>query len=96
VSTFDISIARNIQIGGAKNIQVRLDAFNAFNASAITGRNASMTLTDTTPTATISNLPYDAAGNLIATRSQPSNAGFGVANAYQKPRSIQIQIRLGF
>jgi hypothetical protein len=95
VSTFDLSLARNIRFGGV-NIQIRLDAFNVLNAAAITGVNASMTLTNTTPTATVSNLPFDAAGNLIANRSLPSNAGFGVANAYQNPRKIQAQIRFVF
>jgi hypothetical protein len=42
------------------------------------------------------NLPFDASGNLIATRSLPKNAGFGVANAYQTPRSMQVQIRFSF
>ena len=45
---------------------------------------------------TITNLPFDSSGNLIATRSQPKNAGFGVANAYQGARSLQAQIRFVF
>lgn len=45
---------------------------------------------------TITNLPFDANGNLIPTRSQPKNAGFGVVNGYQSPRSLQAQIRFNF
>ena len=45
---------------------------------------------------TQANLPFDANGNLVATRSQPKNAGFGVANAYQNPRTLQAQIRFSF
>ena len=42
------------------------------------------------------NLPYDAAGNLIDARSLPRGAGFGVANGYQAPRSVQAQVRFSF
>jgi hypothetical protein len=42
------------------------------------------------------NLPYDASGTPVATRSQPKNAGFGVATAYQAPRTLQAQIRFSF
>ncbi|HXG57336.1 MAG TPA: hypothetical protein VNJ03_18290 [Vicinamibacterales bacterium] len=45
---------------------------------------------------TATNLPFDANGNLIASRSLPRGAGFGVANAYQNPRTIQAQIRFSF
>jgi len=40
---------------------------------------------------TQTNLPYDAAGNVVASRSQPKNAGFGVANAYQAPRGCRCR-----
>jgi hypothetical protein len=61
-------------------------------------RNATMQLQNTTAAAagTITNLPYDANGNLIPSLSQPKNAGFGVATAYQIPRSVQAQIRFQF
>jgi hypothetical protein len=45
---------------------------------------------------TMVNLPYDASGNTVASRSLPKNAGFGVANAYQAPRTLQAQIRFSF
>ncbi len=45
---------------------------------------------------TATNLPYDANGNLVASRSLPHGAGFGVANAYQTPRQVQLQIRFRF
>jgi hypothetical protein len=44
-----------------------VDAFNALNLSRITGRNTTMQVTSTTD-ATIQNLPFDASGNLIASR----------------------------
>ena len=57
-----------------------------------------MNLANTTAAAAtaITNLPYDASGNLIPTLSLPRNAGFGVATLYQVPRSVQAQIRFSF
>jgi hypothetical protein len=45
---------------------------------------------------TITNLPYDSAGNVIPTRARPNGAGFGVATDYQPPRSVQFQARFSF
>ena len=45
---------------------------------------------------TATNLPFDANGNLIDTRSRPRGAGFGVATNYQNPRTVQAQIRFSF
>ena len=43
------------------------------------------------------NLPFDpATGNVVPARSLPRGAGFGVANAYQNPRTIQVQVRFSF
>jgi hypothetical protein len=94
-SAFDLAIARNIRFGGNRQVQLRLDMFNAPNEARITGRNATLSVaspTDPTP----ANLAFDAAGNLLPTRSLPKNAGFGVANGYQNPRTLQAQIRFSF
>jgi hypothetical protein len=95
-SLLDLAIARNIRLGGGRNLQLRVDLFNAPNTSIITGRNTTMNLSSPSDPVTITNLPYDANGNLILTRSQPKNAGFGVANNYQNPRTAQIQVRFSF
>jgi hypothetical protein len=95
-SVFDLSIARNIKLGGNRQVQLRADMFNAPNSAIITGRNASVTLASPSDPVTALNLPYDAAGNLIPARSLPRGAGFGVANNYQAPRSVQVQIRFSF
>jgi hypothetical protein len=74
---------------------LRLDVFNMPNEARVTGRNSTVSVAspiDGTPT----NLPFDASGKVIASRSQPKNAGFGVANGYQSPRTIQAQIRFAF
>ncbi|MGH9657607.1 MAG: hypothetical protein ACRD96_03625, partial [Bryobacteraceae bacterium] len=94
-NVMDLAIARTIRLTGNRRLQFRLDMFNAFNEAHITGRNNTMNVASPLDS-TIANLPFDAAGNLIATRLQPKNAGFGVATTYQNPRTTQMQIRLSF
>jgi hypothetical protein len=55
-----------------------------------------MNLTSPKDPVRATNLPFDADGNLVATRSLPRAAGFGVATNYQAPQSIQGQIRFSF
>ncbi|MPY89166.1 MAG: hypothetical protein GEU99_14720 [Luteitalea sp.] len=95
-SVLDFSIARNIRLGGNRSIQLRVDMFNAPNSAIIDGRNTTMDLSDPSSPATATNLPFDADGNLIESRSRPDDGGFGVATGYQSPRSIQVQIRFLF
>ena len=70
--------------------------FNAFNRAAITNRNSNLQLASPAAATTITNLPFDAAGNVIPTLSLPRGAGFGVATGYQAPRTMQIQARFAF
>jgi len=95
-SVLDLSIARNIRLGGSRNLQLRVDMFNAPNAAGITGRNTSLQLTSPADPVTPLNLPFDADGNLLPNRVRPNQAGFGAVNGYQAPRTIQAYIRLGF
>ena len=60
------------------------------------GRNTTMNLASPSDPVTITNLPFDANGNLIDARSRPRGAGFGVATGYQNPRTVQAQIRFSF
>jgi hypothetical protein len=55
-----------------------------------------MNLASPSAPATVTNLPFDAAGNVIAARATPAGAGFGVATDYQPPRQIQLQARFSF
>ncbi|MEO7190788.1 MAG: carboxypeptidase regulatory-like domain-containing protein [Vicinamibacterales bacterium] len=101
-STLDLNITRQIRLGGGRTIQLRLDMFNAPNSAIITGRNTTMNLNNPGDPLTITNLPYDANGNLtldangVPNRNLPRNAGFGVVNGYQSPRTMQAQIRFQF
>jgi hypothetical protein len=95
-SAFDLTIARNIRMGGARNLQLRVDMFNAPNQAIVTNRNTTMNLASPADPVTITNLPYDASGAILANRVKPSGAGFGQATAWQNPRSMQFQIRFSF
>ena len=96
-STLDLAIARNIRFPHGRSIQLRVDMFNAPNSASITGRNATMNLSNPNDPVTITNLPFDpATGELVASRSLPRGAGFGVANNYQTARTLQGQIRFSF
>ena len=95
-SVLDLSIARNIRLGGGRVLQLRADMFNAPNSSQITGRQNTLTFnspTDPTPV----NLPYDpATGAILPNRVRPTQAGTGAVNAYQAARNVQGYIRFSF
>jgi hypothetical protein len=95
-NTIDLAIARNIRLPKGRNIQLRVDMFNAFNEARITGRNTTIALNSPNDPVTQTNLPFDAAGNLIDARSRPRNSGTGVVTGYQAPRSVQMQMRFAF
>src|SRR6185436_7093996 len=95
-SQIDLTIARNIRLGGARNLQLRVDMFNAPNAAGITARNTTMNLVSPADPVTITNLPYDATGAILPARVRPSNSGFGQATAWQNPRAVQFTVRFSF
>jgi hypothetical protein len=95
-SVFDLAIARNIRLGSGRNLQLRVDMFNAPNSAIVAGRNATVNLSSPNDPVTANNLPFDPNGNLIDARSRPRGAGFGVANNYQAPRAVQVQVRFSF
>jgi hypothetical protein len=99
LSTLDLSIARTIRLGAARtqrNVQLRVDLFNAPNSAIITGRATTINFPSPNNPVTITNLPYLADGTLNPTRSRPRGAGVGVATDYQSPRRVQVQARFSF
>ncbi|HKY20616.1 MAG TPA: carboxypeptidase-like regulatory domain-containing protein [Vicinamibacterales bacterium] len=94
-NTFDFAIARNIRLGGNRQLQFRVDIFNAFNTVNITNRQRELQLNSPTDQ-TIRNPQYLADGSLNAARLTPRTAGFGAATEAADLRTIQVQIRLGF
>ena len=96
ISQLDMSISRQIRLPRGISAQLRMDVFNVFNQAGITNRNTTMTMASPSTPTTITNLPYDATGATVASRSLPRGAGFGVATAYQNPRTMQMQLRFSF
>jgi hypothetical protein len=99
----DLAIARNIRFGkGTRQLQLRVDAFNAFNQAAITGRQNQIQFNSPTDQ-TIRNSQFLADGSVDPNRVQPRNAGFGAANAWSTnvingnyQRVIQVTLRVQF
>jgi hypothetical protein len=92
---WDFAIARDIQLGGGRQVEFRADVFNAFNALIITGRQTQLQLNSPTDP-TVRNNQYLADGTLNPARIRPADAGFGAANASEDLRSLQLQFRLKF
>jgi hypothetical protein len=70
-------------------LEVRLDAFNALNHTQFTGLNSQVNFASLT-NPTITNLSYDASGNVIR------NNGFGSINGVAPARTLQLVTRLTF
>jgi hypothetical protein len=91
----DLSIARNIRLGGGRSAQFRVDLFNAFNTVVFDRRVTQLQLTN--PTAqTIRNNQFLADGSLNPARIRPRDAGFGAANRALAMRTVQVQLRFRF
>ena len=93
--TLDLTIARNIRLGGSRQIQFRLDAFNALNTVVYNGRVTQVQLNSPTDQ-TVRNAQYLPDGSVDPNRLTPRNAGFGAVTSAQAMRSIQAQIRFSF
>ncbi len=97
VHSTDLSISRAlVRSEKGLSVTVRLDLFNAFNQAAVTNRNTTAIFASPTTNSVITNLPYDASGNVVQSFAKPRGAGFGVATAYQSPRTMQAQVRFAF
>jgi outer membrane receptor protein involved in Fe transport len=98
----DLAIARNIRIGGSRQFQLRVDAFNAFNQGFINGRNTSINYNSPTDL-TVRNSQFLADGTVDPNRLKPNQAGFGAANSWTNSsingnyqRVIQFSVRFQF
>ena len=107
VKLVDTAIVRNIKVGGARQLQFRLDVFNAFNTTIINARqnqiqyNSPTDLTIRNPqfvaAAGNTTLAPGAAGSVLnSARVAPKDAGFGAATGAQTMRNLQLQIRFQF
>ena len=89
IVNLDLSLSKNIPVGKRAKIEVRLDMFNALNHTQFTGVNNTANFASLS-NPTITNLPYDASGNLVR------NNGFGSINGVAPPRTLQLVTRLTF
>jgi outer membrane receptor protein involved in Fe transport len=99
----DLAIQRNIRFGkGSRQVQLRVDAFNAFNQGFINGRQTGIQYNSPTDL-TIRNSQTLADGSNDPGRVLPRNAGFGAATGWTNSgingnyqRVIQFTVRFQF
>ena len=89
IQNLDLSLSKSFPFGGKRRLEIRLDAFNALNLVTYTGVNSTIffrSLTDST----ITNLPYDASGNLV------NKNGVGTVSSVGPARQMQAVVRFTF
>jgi hypothetical protein len=86
---FDMSLQKNFALGERVALQLRCDAFNAFNHTQFSGVNSAAIFVPIPPTftPTIVNLPAPGV---------PSDTDFGTASAVRDPRELQLVARFVF
>jgi hypothetical protein len=93
--TVDLALVRNFRLGGGRQAQVRVDAFNAFNVVVYNRVQTQLQLTNPIDQAP-RNAQFNDDGSLNSTRTQPKSSGFGAANRAQAMRTVQLTFRLSF
>jgi Carboxypeptidase regulatory-like domain/TonB-dependent Receptor Plug Domain len=89
INNLDLSISKNFTIVRNMKFEFRLDMFNALNTDQFTTINHTVNFASLT-NRTITNLPYDAQGNLT------QRNGFGTISGVAPPRTLQLVTRLTF
>jgi hypothetical protein len=93
--TVDLALVRNFRLGGGRQAQVRVDAFNAFNVLVYNGRQTQLQLTNPVDQ-DVRNAQFLDNGSVDPNKTQPKNAGFGAVNSAQDMRTVQLTFRLSF
>jgi hypothetical protein len=96
--TVDLALARNIRLGGGRQVQLRVDAYNAFNTVIINSRQGQIQYVSPT-NLTLRNSETLADGSVDPSRLTPKTAGFGAARGAQGGnylRTIQLTARFSF
>jgi hypothetical protein len=91
----DLSLSRNIRLGGGRNVQLRVDAFNAFNIVNYTNREDEVEFVSPT-NLTVRNSQTLADGSLDPDRLTPRTAGFGAVTNAASMRTIRLTARFSF
>ena len=94
--TVDLAVSRRVRLGGQRDVQFRLDVFNAFNALVFNARQTQIQWTSPDSQVSVLNNQYLADGSLNPARLTPAAAGAGAATGAQALRSMQMQIRFSF
>jgi hypothetical protein len=89
LNNLDVSVSKNFPIAHGMKFEIRLDIFNLLDKVEFTGVNNTVNFASLTDR-TITNLPYDAQGNLT------QRNGFGTINGTAIPRTLQLVTRLTF
>jgi hypothetical protein len=89
LNNLDLSVSKNFPIAHGMKFEIRLDMFNVLDTVQFTGVNNTANFASLT-NPTITNLPYDAQGNLV------QRNGFGTINGTAPPRTLQLVTRLTF
>ena len=89
LNNFDLSVSKNFPIAHGMKFEIRLDMFNVLDKVQFTGVNNTANFASLT-NPTITNLPYDAQGNLV------QRNGFGTINGTAPPRTLQLVTRVTF
>jgi hypothetical protein len=95
--TMDLSLSRNIRLGGGRAVTVRVDTFNTFNIVNFTGRNTTVTYNNPVDKV-IQNSQFNADGTLNQNRLKPQDAGFGAVgnNNVGAMRTVRLTARFSF
>jgi hypothetical protein len=89
INNLDLSLSKSFPLGGKRRIEIRLDAFNALNTVQFSGFNNTANFASA-GSSVITNLPYDANGNLV------NRNGFGTVSGVRPPRQLQLMTRFSF
>jgi hypothetical protein len=91
----DMSVSRDIRLGGNRTFEFRLDVYNLFDTVIYDQRNSTVSYNSPTDQ-TVRNSQTLADGSLDPARLVPRNAGFGAATRALPLRSMQLQFRFAF
>ncbi len=92
---WDLSVSRNIRLGGSRSVQIRMQVYNVFNLAYYTGRQTTVIYNNPT-NQVVQNPQYNADGSLVQGRLKPNAAGFGGVTGSTNPLTCQLQLRFQF
>ena len=89
INNVDLSLSKRFSVYRESKVEIRLDAFNAFNHTQFTTVNNTANFA-APGSSVITNLPYNASGELV------NKNGFGTISGVAPPRTLQLVARFTF